>query len=193
MRIQPRAVLAAATAVVLATLFMPQGARAQEEPTIAVAPSTGLGDGDTVTVTGGPFPPLVGAVVAQCVEPVVLTDVSSVVSHCQFVAAASFDAEGNLLPTTITVHEVITQQGGPSPAGQTFDCTVSDCSVAVVGFLLSDQTTLVGDTAAISFGPDVPTRKADCLNGGWRDFANDEGQPFTNPGRCVSYVVTHGR
>jgi hypothetical protein len=188
MHLRLRAVLAVVGVVLLVTMFMPRGAQAQEDPSITVTPSTGLEDGDTVMVTGGRFPTLVAPVVAQCVEPVVLTDVLSVVSHCQFSHEPSFDAEGNLVPTTLIVHEVITQQGGPSPGGATFDCTVSDCSVAVFGFL-TDVTTLVGAKTPISFGPDVPETRADCQLGGWRDLANDQGQPFANPGLCVAYVV----
>jgi hypothetical protein len=142
-------------------LLLAQGAAAQEEPSISVAPSTGLADGQTVTVSGGPFPALVGAVVAQCAEPVDQT-VESVVSRCQFSFEARFDAEGNLVPASLTVHEIITSVGGPLPGGSTtFDCTVDDCSVGVFGFLLSDNSTLVGAWVPIRFGPDVPTTRAD--------------------------------
>jgi hypothetical protein len=40
---------------------------------------------------------------------------------------------------------------------------------------------------------EVPTSKAACKNGGWRNFGDGEGQPFRNQGRCVSYVVAHSR
>jgi hypothetical protein len=168
-----------------------EGAAAQEEPSISVAPSTGLADGQTVTVSGGPFPALVGAVVAQCAEPVDQT-VESVVSRCQFSFEARFDAEGNLVPASLTVHEIITSVGGPLPGGSTtFDCTVDDCSVGVFGFLLSDNSTLVGAWVPIRFGPDVPTTRADCTNGGWRDLADDGAQPFRTQGQCVRFVVAH--
>jgi len=174
---------------------MAQGARAQEQPSISVTPSTGLADGQTVTVTGGPFPPLVGAGVFQCAEPVDLTDVTSVVSHCSGLSVASFDAQGNLVPTSVTVHEVFTAAGGVVPPGAiTYDCTVNNnCSVAVVGFLASDQSTLVGAKVPIRFGAEPPSSKAACENGGWRNVANDQDQPFRNQGQCVSFVVAQRR
>ena len=80
------------------------------------------------------------------------------------------------------------------PGALTFDCTLSNnCAVAVVGFLASDQSTLVGAKVPISFGANVPTTKADCRSGGWRNLANDQGQPFRNQGQCVSYVVAGPR
>jgi hypothetical protein len=192
MHLRLRAVLVAVGAGLLAALLLPQGAAAQEAPSISVTPSTGLADGEMVTVTGGPFLPLVTAGVFQCAEPVNLTDVLSVISHCTGLSDASFDAQGNLVPTSVTVHEVFTSAGGVVPPGAiTYDCTVmNNCSVAVVGFLASDRT-LVGATAPISFGPGVPTTRASCLSGGWRDLANDQGQNFRNQGQCVSYVVAH--
>ncbi len=39
----------------------------------------------------------------------------------------------------------------------------------------------------------TPTTRAACKNGGWRNFANDQGQPFRDQGQCVSYVVAHRR
>ena len=194
MTLRLRTGLTALVAVVLVAL-MAQGARAQEQPSISVTPSTGLEDGQTVTVTAGPFPPLVGAGVFQCAEPVDLTDVLSVVSHCTGLSGASFDAQGNLVPTSVTVHEVFTSAGGVVPPGAiTYDCTVSNnCSVAVVGFLASDQSTLVGAKVPIRFGAEAPTSKAACKSGGWRNLADDQGQPFRNQGVCLGYVVAHRR
>jgi hypothetical protein len=45
----------------------------------------------------------------------------------------------------------------------------------------------------VEVGPRTATTKADCKNGGWRNLANDQGEPFRNQGRCVSYVVAHRR
>jgi hypothetical protein len=197
MRRRRGACLAALGALLLMRVFLPQGAQAQEQPSITVTPNTGLVDGQTVTVTGEAFPPIApaSAVVAQCAEPVVLTDVSSVVSRCDLSGQPSFDAEGNLVPTSFTVHEVFTSAGGPLPGGATtYDCTIrNDCSVAIVGFLQPVQATLVGAKAPISFGPNVPATKGQCKNGGWRNLANDQGQPFRNQGVCLGYVVAHRR
>lgn len=38
----------------------------------------------------------------------------------------------------------------------------------------------------------VPTNKDQCKHGGWQDLADDQGQPFANQGRCVSYVAARG-
>jgi hypothetical protein len=54
-----RAVFGASVAVLSVTVFLPHGAQAQEAPSITVTPSTGLEDGDIVTVTAGPK--LIGA------------------------------------------------------------------------------------------------------------------------------------
>lgn len=194
MTLRLRAGLTTLVAVVVVAL-MAEGAQAQEQPTISVAPNTGLEDGQTVTVTGGPFPPLVGEGVFQCAEPVDLTDVLSVVSHCTGLSEASFDAQGNLVPTSVTVREVFTAAGGVVPPGAlTFDCTLTNnCAVAVVGFLASGQSTLVGAKVPIRFGPESPTSRATCQNDGWRNLVTDDGRSFRNQGQCVRYVVAHHR
>lgn len=37
----------------------------------------------------------------------------------------------------------------------------------------------------------TPSTKADCRNGGWRDFSGVQGQPFRDQGQCVRFVVNH--
>jgi len=37
----------------------------------------------------------------------------------------------------------------------------------------------------------TPSTKADCRNGGWRNFSGDQGQPFQGQGQCVRFVVHH--
>jgi hypothetical protein len=44
----------------------------------------------------------------------------------------------------------------------------------------------------VETGP-TPATKADCKRGGWRQLANDQGQPFRNQGACVRFVTTHRR
>lgn len=39
----------------------------------------------------------------------------------------------------------------------------------------------------------TPTTKDDCKNDGWRNFRDDQGNPFKNQGDCVSYVATQGK
>jgi hypothetical protein len=57
----------------------------------------------------------------------------------------------------------------------------------------TDGTTLLANALTESAGSAVPTNKADCKNGGWRNLANDQGHPFRNQGQCVSYVVSRRR
>ena len=33
------------------------------------------------------------------------------------------------------------------------------------------------------------TSKDQCKDGGWRDFTDDEGQPFENQGDCIAFVL----
>jgi hypothetical protein len=35
----------------------------------------------------------------------------------------------------------------------------------------------------------VPTDKDQCKKGGWRNLADDQGEPFKNQGQCVSFVM----
>jgi len=43
-------------------------------------------------------------------------------------------------------------------------------------------------TGIITVPPNTPTSKADCVNGGWRDFEDENGEPFTNQGDCIAWV-----
>jgi hypothetical protein len=45
-----------------------------------------------------------------------------------------------------------------------------------------------GDIVVVD-APPLPTLKAQCKNGGWRNFADDQGVPFRNQGLCVSFIV----
>ena len=37
----------------------------------------------------------------------------------------------------------------------------------------------------------TPSTKADCAEGGWHNFSDDQGQPFRTQGQCVRFVVHH--
>jgi hypothetical protein len=39
----------------------------------------------------------------------------------------------------------------------------------------------------------TPTSKDQCKNGGWQNYADQNGHPFKNQGDCVSYVATGGK
>ena len=38
-----------------------------------------------------------------------------------------------------------------------------------------------------------PSSIRDCILGGWRTFADDDGKAFDGPWDCVIYVITHRR
>jgi hypothetical protein len=46
-------------------------------------------------------------------------------------------------------------------------------------------------SGTINFGPPNPDSKTDCVNGGWRNFGDDDGVAFRNQGQCIHYVVHH--
>jgi hypothetical protein len=47
------------------------------------------------------------------------------------------------------------------------------------------------DDVRVESSPTTPQTKDDCKNGGWRNYSDDEGQPFPNQGQCVRFVVQH--
>jgi hypothetical protein len=205
MRLQRRAVLAVVAAVLLVTVFMPGGAHAQEAPTITVSPNTGLVDGQVIAVSGAAFVPDqpgdfgVATIVLVCpsavldFEPFGLDDLFGLVNVCGVLAGeASTDAAG-VLSGTLQVAQVMPTILG----GGVVNCGAApnDCIVFAGSVRLSPRTgpaLLRYATAFISFGAPTPQSKADCKDGGWRDLATEQGQPFRNQGQCVSYVVATG-
>jgi hypothetical protein len=193
MHLRARAVLAVVGAVLSLTVVMP-GAQAQEAPSLTVTPSTGLEDGDTVTVTGGPFPDSEFPLLTQCAEPVNPSSFDSVLARCTFRDARfdlSYDAQGNLVPETLVVRESVLTFDILT-GDVVHDCTLrNDCVVIVTGYIGPGE--LFGLKAPIRFGPDTPSTTNDCKQSGWRNLANDQGEPFPNQGRCVSFVVARRR
>lgn len=39
-------------------------------------------------------------------------------------------------------------------------------------------------------GPETPTDKDDCKDGGWRELAREDGSSFRNQGECIRYAIT---
>jgi hypothetical protein len=60
----------------------------------------------------------------------------------------------------------------------------ADCSPLVGGF-----TSALSGRAVVFDAPVLPTSKAQCKNGGWRNF----GAMFKNQGQCVAFVVKQAR
>lgn len=46
-------------------------------------------------------------------------------------------------------------------------------------------------TGSIDVPPNTPTSKEDCKNGGWRNFVDENGEPFKNQGDCIAWVNSH--
>ncbi len=85
MRRTLRACLTAAATVLLVTAMPSVGAQAQEGPSVTVTPSTGLGDGQTVAVSGSEFGGLRLVVVVQCAGTIgEHPDVDTAVLGCDF-------------------------------------------------------------------------------------------------------------
>ena len=205
MRLQLRTGFAVGVAL-LVTLLLAQGAHAQEAPSITVTPDSGLVDGQVVEVEGAGFLPDVPgdsgvrSIVLACpafildFEPFSPSDLFALLSVCGAIAGgATTDSTGHL-SGTLQVAEVMPTVLG----GSVVQCGAApnDCVVLAGSVRLSPRLNPALEryaTAFISFGPVVPTTKADCKNGGWRNLANDQAQPFRNQGQCVSYVVAHRR
>jgi hypothetical protein len=163
--------------------------QAQTTAAVTVTPNTALRDGQTVLVEASGFTgqPVGGWAVGQCAGAVVGSiDVATVNANCIFTTS---------VPATspeFTVELVAVKQG-LSYTGRLITCgnAPADC-VVLVGQLLAAGGAQVA-TTPITFGPFTPASKDHCKNGGWRDLANDRGQPFRNQGQCVSYVVAPRR
>jgi hypothetical protein len=55
----------------------------------------------------------------------------------------------------------------------------------------TDGAVLMANALTHSSGARVPTTRADCMHGGWRDLVDDQGRQFRNQGDCVRFVLRH--
>jgi hypothetical protein len=192
MQLRLRRRLTAVGVAIVAALLVPRAAGAQEVPTITVTPSTGLVNGQVVSFTGTGFTGISSIAALECPPQFggrTEFTITEVIDSCGFVATPggiTTDAAGNLTGSAL-VEEVFNASGGAI-----YDCTVrNDCVFLVAG--LGGPLGLRGATTPIRFGPVTPTTTAQCKNSGWRSLANDQGEPFRNQGRCVSFVVSRRR
>jgi hypothetical protein len=58
-------------------------------------------------------------------------------------------------------------------------------------FVTSDFSALAVDNSRKVNAPVSPATEADCKNGGWVDFVDENDEPFTNQGQCVSWANHH--
>ena len=52
----------------------------------------------------------------------------------------------------------------------------------------TDGDVLLANALVEAAAPAVPTRKAQCERGGWRDLVDDRGRSFRSQGKCVAFV-----
>jgi len=194
MHLPLRAVLASVGAVLVTTLLTPQGAGAEESPTITVTPSTGLEDEQAVAVTGAGFDPAASRWAGTVCLTEVLDLLPSASQEINEICGAESLVEVAPNPagefsTTLVVHQVQRVFVG----GGTIDCRESGCVVSFIQLVGPGQELTGWATTPIRFGPAVPESTAQCKKGGWRDLATEQRRPFRNQGQCVSFVVAHRR
>jgi hypothetical protein len=158
---------------------------------VTVTPSTGLSDGQTVTVSGTGFTetPIVNDwSVAMC-RPEILAGAPTIedaIANCDITTQpfvfTHADANGNL-STPYTVRKTFAANGTQITCGQApNDCAILVAQLTSVGF--------VGAAAPISFGQPVPTLK-DCI----RTFlADHQHRPAVKLHRllvCIFIALTH--
>jgi hypothetical protein len=74
---------------------------------------------------------------------------------------------------------------GPGPVGPGTGDNVS------TGVTFSPWLTTPNLNGPCAGGLPHPVTKADCKDGGWKNFTNDNGKPFKNKDQCIDYVVKH--
>jgi Neocarzinostatin family len=192
---------AVVVALALGTTFAtvtPAGAAAVH--TVTVTPSTGLSDGQTVTVTGTGFDetPLLpdGFAIQQCRAAIlsVPIDVGVAITNCdQSTGGSAFaDAAGNI-STSLVVHTTITTGLGAGTSSFTCGQAPNDCAILIAQFATDGQTTqFVAAATPISFG--TPTRTlGDCIREFLGDHQHRVGYRFYRLLVCIFTVLTHHR
>jgi hypothetical protein len=175
----------------LTVMLMPGLATAQQAPSITVTPSTGLVDGQTVTVEGTGFAPTTtfGSLTVGLCPADILIDVTQAPFRCSATAAFPVPVDGS--GTFVAQLQVFRSQ--PTFAGgNTLTCAAAPANCVVLALEVagaSSSPELIVATAPISFRAETIQ---DCQKGGWRSFSDGEGRPFRNQGGCVSFVRTSG-
>ena len=104
-------------------------------------------------------------------------------------------------PTAGQGFQVEIADNGPTPpGGAPTDEVIGYTDLAVPPTVCADPSLLPGGT--LTSGDfvvidatelPVPQIARQCKHGGWRHLVNDQGRPFENQGRCVSYVAARRR
>jgi hypothetical protein len=132
--------------------------------TLTVTPSTGLRDGQTVTVTGTGFveKPVVSDWTLTMCSPDILTADFTIISAIQYCSLDSPPFTGvppsadGVLTASLTVTKQFSTRAGTVTCGQ----APNDCVVILAQ--LAGPAGFVGATAPVSFGQPVPTLR-DCI------------------------------
>ncbi len=157
---------------------------------VKVTPSTGLRDGQTVTVSGTGFveTPVTDAwAVAQCSPAAVVTPLSlqEVVNHCDLNPPYTSVVAGpdGTFSTALTLRKTLSTSSGPVTCG----LAPNDCSV-FVGFVTAKG--FQGASAPISFGNPVPTLR-DCIVKFLGDHEHRQWVKFRRLLVCIFIALTH--
>ncbi len=89
-------------------------------------------------------------------------------------------------PNAVIVNDPIYGPGGGVTVGVGYGSAGDQFDSNVDAFTINSTTS--------DFEPNLPspTKKDQCKDGGWKDYADANGTPFKNQGDCVSYVATGG-
>jgi hypothetical protein len=101
------------------------------------------------------------------------------------------DTEGSLaLPAPIGGPYVFDITG--TVTGGTGDLEGATGSLDLAGsFTLSPFVVEGSISGTVTLPPNTPTSKDDCKHGGWRDFEDENGEPFTSQRDCIRWVKDH--
>jgi Neocarzinostatin family len=173
-------------------------AGAAESHVVTVTPSTGLSDGQTVTVSGAGFvetPALNDWAVTQCTaailsEPITLiTAINDCDATTEPAVFAHADAAGNL-STSFVVRKSLTTGIGTGTGTAACGQAPNDCAILVAQFAAGFD--FVGAATPISFGSPPRTLK-DCF----REFRGDHQHRVRYRFRrlllCISTLRSHHR
>lgn len=170
----------------------PAGAAAVH--TVTVTPSTGLTDGQTVTVTGTGFdetPVINDWFVSQCSAAILslaTIDVGAAINDCDQTGGgfAHADGAGNL-STSLVVHTTFTTGVGAGTGSATCGQAPNDCAVLIAQFT---NNGFIAAATPISFG--TPTRTlGDCIRDFLGDHKHSVGYRFHRLLVCIFTVLSH--
>jgi hypothetical protein len=168
------------------------------KPSLLVAPTTGLVEGQELAVFGGGFVPNDPVVFRQCAAP------GSIASPCAFLGSAIADAEGNVL-ALVAVHRTIVQ-----PPVFSVDCAAAPGTCSFVAASINDVDVI--NQVPLSFDPNGPLPSAQVVvtpatdlvdhqtvllsGSGWpADVSPEFGQCKTGAkdfGECRNTIVGYG-